>query len=249
MSKIFGENLRRLREQAGYKQAKEFAAVVGVPYTTYSSYEKLGREPRYEVLCKIAEALSVSIDELLGYKASEYEMDVAALRTYGLQVRKVSDGLPFSGCIVEYSPEAFGSGEFEPIFFFYDEPDLRECLFHAMDIHESITKDIFLYILKQTIKEKNQEPERMKKLKECKQANWKPEKNIWEEFIAEAQNLKKNLSQNISEQPPVPEDEASKQGVIESPTPEAAPPEQEAPKPRRKRQKNSAPSKNETPSK
>ena len=45
------------------------------------------------------------------------------------------------------------------------------------------------------------------------------------------------------------EDEASKQGVTESPTPEAAPPEQEAPKPRRKRQKNSAPSKNETPSK
>lgn len=45
------------------------------------------------------------------------------------------------------------------------------------------------------------------------------------------------------------EDEASKQGVTESPTPEAAPPEQEAPKPRKKRQKKSAPSKNETPSK
>lgn len=45
------------------------------------------------------------------------------------------------------------------------------------------------------------------------------------------------------------EDDAPKQGVTESPTPEAAPPEQEAPKPRRKRQKNSAPSKNETPSK
>ena len=51
-----------------------------------------------------------------------------------------------------------------------------------------------------------------------------------------------------------PEDKATNrppasQGVAESPTPEAAPPEQEAPKPRRKRQKNSAPSKNETPSK
>ena len=51
-----------------------------------------------------------------------------------------------------------------------------------------------------------------------------------------------------------PEDEATNrppasQGVTESPTLEAAPPEQEAPKPRRKRQKNSAPSKNETPSK
>lgn len=78
MSKIFGENLRRLREQAGYKQAKEFAAVVGVPYTTYSSYEKLGREPRYEVLCKIAEALSVSIDELLGYNTPSKERDLFA---------------------------------------------------------------------------------------------------------------------------------------------------------------------------
>ena len=51
-----------------------------------------------------------------------------------------------------------------------------------------------------------------------------------------------------------PEDEATNrppasQGVAESPTPEAAPPEQEAPKPRKKRQKKSAPSKNETPSK
>ena len=78
MSKIFGENLRRLREQAGYKQAKEFAAVVGVPYTTYSSYEKLGREPRYEVLCKIAAALNVSTDELLGYNTPSEERDLFA---------------------------------------------------------------------------------------------------------------------------------------------------------------------------
>lgn len=64
----FQENLRYYREKAGYKQAKEFANILGISYTTYTSYENQGREPKYTTLCKIADLLQVSTDDLLGRK-------------------------------------------------------------------------------------------------------------------------------------------------------------------------------------
>ena len=99
---------------------------------------------------------------------------------------------------------------------------------------------------------------------------WTPEqaeivKQLKELFTEGLNNLEANsrasladvMKQARGKKEPIgvpPEDKATNrppasQGVAESPTPEAAPPKQEAPKPRRKRQKNSAPSKNETPSK
>ena len=63
----FQENLKRFREKAGIT-AKDFAALLGIKYTTYMAYENEGREPKQEALCKIAAALHVSIDELLAYK-------------------------------------------------------------------------------------------------------------------------------------------------------------------------------------
>lgn len=61
----FQENLRYYRAKAGYKSAKEFAEVLGLPYATYAGYEYKNREPKYNTLCKIADLLNVSIDELL----------------------------------------------------------------------------------------------------------------------------------------------------------------------------------------
>lgn len=69
----FQENLRFYREKAGYAQAKDFAAAIGVNYSTYIGYENQGREPKYETLLRIAEALNVSIDTLLGFKTGKYE--------------------------------------------------------------------------------------------------------------------------------------------------------------------------------
>lgn len=63
----FQENLRFYREKAGYKQAKEFAAAIGVNYSTYIGYENQGKEPKYETLLRIAAALNVSIDTLLDF--------------------------------------------------------------------------------------------------------------------------------------------------------------------------------------
>lgn len=62
----FQENLKYFREKAGYKQAKDFAKVLDIPYPTYVGYESQGREPKYQTLCKIADLLNVSTDELLG---------------------------------------------------------------------------------------------------------------------------------------------------------------------------------------
>ena len=62
----FQDNLRRCREAAGFSSARAFAEHIGVPYTTYISYENKNAEPKYDTLCKIAAALNVSTDELLG---------------------------------------------------------------------------------------------------------------------------------------------------------------------------------------
>lgn len=64
----FQENLKYYREKSGYKTAKDFADVLNIPYTSYIAYENKGREPKYEMLCKIADLLEVSTDDLLGRK-------------------------------------------------------------------------------------------------------------------------------------------------------------------------------------
>lgn len=68
----FQENLKYYREKAGYKTAKELADVLKLPYNTYAGYESKGREPKYNTLCKIADLLNVSTDELLGAKEKKY---------------------------------------------------------------------------------------------------------------------------------------------------------------------------------
>ena len=69
----FQDNLKKYRLAAGYQQAKDFALLIGLKYTTYLAYEgQEGREPKYEQLCKIAAALHVTTDELLGYSLDEY---------------------------------------------------------------------------------------------------------------------------------------------------------------------------------
>ena len=62
----FQENLRYHRKKAGYQQAKDFAMALNISYSTYKGYESQGREPKYETLCRIADLLQVSTDDLLG---------------------------------------------------------------------------------------------------------------------------------------------------------------------------------------
>lgn len=82
----FQENLKKYREVLNIN-AKDFAALIGVNYSTYSNYENQGREPKYDTLCRIATALHVSIDDLLGHTApGEHERLIEYARSCGLDV-------------------------------------------------------------------------------------------------------------------------------------------------------------------
>lgn len=69
----FQSQLKKFRERAGFSQAKDFAEEMGIPYTRYISYESKGSEPKYDLLCKIANRLNVTLDELLDNLKDEFE--------------------------------------------------------------------------------------------------------------------------------------------------------------------------------
>lgn len=83
----FQENLRRFRESQGIT-AKELAARVGIKYTTLISYETAGKEPRLETLCKLAAALHITTDRLLGYSLPSVDIQANIARRAGLDVRE-----------------------------------------------------------------------------------------------------------------------------------------------------------------
>ncbi|MGL5258257.1 MAG: helix-turn-helix domain-containing protein [Proteocatella sp.] len=72
----FSDNLRFYREKAGYSKAKDFAEKLGIAYGTYLPYENQGREPRYDMLVKIATLLNVSTDTLLDIPSTLIETDI-----------------------------------------------------------------------------------------------------------------------------------------------------------------------------
>ena len=76
----FKDNLKKYRESAGITSAKDFATTLGIPYQTYLNYENKGTEPKYDTLYKIATALHVTTDELLGFSYNEFKRckDIAA---------------------------------------------------------------------------------------------------------------------------------------------------------------------------
>lgn len=60
----FSKNLIAARKAKNISQ-KEMAGLLNLPITTYSGYETQGRQPKFEVLVKIAAILETSIDELI----------------------------------------------------------------------------------------------------------------------------------------------------------------------------------------
>lgn len=66
----FHERLQKLREQAGFSNAKAFAKALHIPYTTYQNYESGISEPKVSTLVRMANTLHTSIDKLVGYQPS-----------------------------------------------------------------------------------------------------------------------------------------------------------------------------------
>ncbi len=66
-SESFGEQLARLRQEAGLSQ-RDLAAEVGISQRMVAYYEKQTAHPPTHLLALLAKALGVSADQLLGIK-------------------------------------------------------------------------------------------------------------------------------------------------------------------------------------
>lgn len=86
----FQERLRHYREKAGYKSAKDFAAALGLGYTTYVAYENKEREPRYKTLCHICHLLNITPNDLLDFHDTRDELKQAIdfMESLGFQVTR-----------------------------------------------------------------------------------------------------------------------------------------------------------------
>ena len=88
-----GKKIAELRKQRGYTQ-KELAEKMGIAWTLISDYERGKLRLHDAVLRRLAAALEVSTDELLGLKATERPIGKPSLRI----IRRVSkiESLPSS---------------------------------------------------------------------------------------------------------------------------------------------------------
>ena len=62
---MFQIRLKELREKAGYSQ-QSFADAIGVKQSTVGNWEAGAREPKLEVMQKLADFFDVSVDYLIG---------------------------------------------------------------------------------------------------------------------------------------------------------------------------------------
>ena len=70
MRKILSERLKKLRQAKGYSQ-NEVAIYADITEKTYQNYELMTREPKLEILIRIAEVYNVSLDYLTGLTDEE----------------------------------------------------------------------------------------------------------------------------------------------------------------------------------
>ena len=67
----FKDRLKIIRE-AKHMTQTELANIIGIAPNTLNSYENTNREPRITLVIKLAKALGVSTDELLGLKDEKF---------------------------------------------------------------------------------------------------------------------------------------------------------------------------------
>ena len=65
MRKILSERLRALRKEKGYTQL-QVAVYCDITEKAYQNYELMTREPKLEILIRIADLYGVSLDYLVG---------------------------------------------------------------------------------------------------------------------------------------------------------------------------------------
>ena len=65
MKDILAKRLKQCRKERGFTQ-NEVAVYCGITEKTYQNYELMTREPKLEILIRIAELYHVSLDYLAG---------------------------------------------------------------------------------------------------------------------------------------------------------------------------------------
>lgn len=74
------ENLREFRLSTGLNQ-KQFAESIGLSTSTYNNYETGAREPKSDVLMRIAQNYNTTIDYLLGLSNSSMRISTGVEET------------------------------------------------------------------------------------------------------------------------------------------------------------------------
>ena len=70
-SKVLSTNIKKLREKAGMSQ-DQTARKAGIPYSTFLKIENgVTPNPSIQTVLNIAEALDISLDELVGRKTAK----------------------------------------------------------------------------------------------------------------------------------------------------------------------------------
>lgn len=82
----FAERLKYLREKANMTQ-KEIAEKIGLTPQSYNNYEKRNYNPTPDLLVKMATALGVTVNELVGFQENEKERMLNILRTAGIDFK------------------------------------------------------------------------------------------------------------------------------------------------------------------
>lgn len=102
----FQERLIMHRKAAGYKTGKDFSASLGISYPSYMAFENKGREPKYDTLCKIADALHVTTDELLGHTVRDsFEYCKNLIESFEFEWMTVEEDADGTICLSDYRGE------------------------------------------------------------------------------------------------------------------------------------------------
>ncbi len=76
----FSTNLKKIRKSLDLTQGK-LAAIIKVSQRTISHYENADSEPELIIVCRLADAFNISIEQLLGYDSTEDNDRYSDLKT------------------------------------------------------------------------------------------------------------------------------------------------------------------------
>ena len=113
-NKDFGQRLKSIREKKNLSR-KDVAEKLGLTVAGYGNYENGKREPKIEILKKIAEVFGVSIDYLIGKNLNPENDSMLFLENAGFYCEESPDGKNIRILMCENHFETFSREELDAI--------------------------------------------------------------------------------------------------------------------------------------